>query len=173
MIRPTFKQYSFSLLKNASPFLFSFLLLLIGLFPVRVPFFVDMYVPMVIVSLFYWIIVRPDLMRPLFVFILGFFSDVMYQNPLGFHSLLFLLFYVLIASQRRFLINRSFLFLWGAFSILLIPYFLLRWCLASLLFLTFMPFWAMIGQILLLIGLFPVIGGICAKMYVHYLEDVE
>lgn len=173
MIRAGYKAWLLHLLKNGTPFLVSFFLLLIGLFPVRVSFLTQLHMPLVFISLFYWIIFRPDLLPPVVVFLLGVCSDLFYQNPLGLHAFSFLLFYLVVKSQRRFLTSRSFSFLWSAFVVFLIPLFIVEWLLASLLFMHFLGFWTMIGQAVLVIGVFPLVAGVCAWLYRRFLEVDE
>ncbi len=173
MIRLGYKASLLRFLKNGIPFLFSFFLLIIGLFPIRIVFLTQLHVSLVFISLFYWVIFRPDLQPPIVVFILGLCADLFYQTPLGLYTFSFLLFYLIIKNQRRFLTNRSFSFLWGAFSVFVIPLFILEWLLASLLFLHFLSFWSMLGQTFLMIGLFPLIAGGCACLYHRFLEVDE
>ncbi len=173
MILIGYKAHIFYFLKSGIPFFVSFFLLMIGLFPVRLAFLTQLHVSLVFISLFYWIIFRPDLLPPIVVFLLGVCADLFYQTPLGLYTFSFLLFYLIIINQRRFLTNRSFSFLWGAFSVFVIPLFSAEWLLASLLFLHFLSFWSMIGQTFFIIGLFPLIAGGCACLYRRFLEVDE
>ena len=153
------------------PFLSCLGFLFLGLFPFRIPFFIELFVPFFYISLFCWLFLRPDLLPPLSVFCLGVLSDLMYANPLGVETLICMLLYLSVYSQRRFLIGHSFIFLWGTFALLMLPLFIIQWSLNSLLRWHVMPFDIMIGQWLLLIGFYPIIAGLCSKLYNMYLDE--
>ena len=57
--------------------------------------------------------------------------------------------------------------------VFLIPLFIVEWLLASLLFMHFLSFWTMIGQAVLVIGVFPLVAGVCAWLYRRFLEVDE
>ena len=95
------------------------------------------------------------------------------MNPLGINTFVFMLFYLIVYTQRRFLIGHSFLFLWNTFAIFIIPLFILQWGLVSLLRGQFMPINSMIGQCFLLIGFYPFIAWFCSKLYNSYLDDIS
>lgn len=158
-------------LKQAAPFLISLGFLFLGLFPFRFSFMMDLYIPFIYVSLFCWLILRPDLLPPLCIFILGVLSDLMYANPLGFHTFIFMFFYLVVFTQRRFLIGHSFLFLWVAFAVLMGPMFCLQWGLASLISMQWMSFKLIMGQYLLSIGFYPLVAWLCSKTYSFYTDE--
>lgn len=154
------------------PFLTCFGFLFLGLFPFRLAFFVELFVPFIFIALFCWLILRPDLLPPMTVFILGVLADLMYVYPLGTDAFVFMLFYVLVYTQRRFLIGHSFLFLWGTFAVFMLPLIGFQWGLVSLLRWQLMPIGAAVGQYCLLIGFYPLIAGLCSKLYNMYLDDM-
>lgn len=155
------------------PFLTCFGFLFLGLFPFRFSFFIDLFVPFILIALYCWLILRPDLLPPASVFGLGILSDLIYANPLGADTFIFMVFYMVIYTQRRFLIGHSFLFLWGTFAILMVPLLAAQWGLVSLLRWQFMPVALMVGQYCLLIGFYPIIAGLCSKLYNMYLDDMS
>lgn len=154
------------------PFLTCFGFLFLGLFPFRLAFFAELFVPFIFIALFCWLTLRPDLLPPITVFILGVLSDLIYANPLGVDTLIFMLFYVLVYTQRRFLVGHSFLFLWGTFAVFMLPLIGFQWGLVSLLRWQLMPIGAAVGQYCLLIGFYPLIAGLCSKLYNMYLDDM-
>ena len=158
-------------LQRHIPFLFSFFLLLLGLFPWRVLFLSHFAVPIVYVSLFFWTIFCLGLLSPFTVFLLGLLADLLTITPLGYYTFLFLIFYWGILLERQFLIGRSFLFLWGAFCAFVCPLIILQWLLASLLSLSWLSFWFFCGQGILLMTFYPFVFVCCAFLYQKYLRD--
>lgn len=158
--------------RQATPFLMSLILLFMGLFPFRFSFLADLYIPLIYISLFCWMILRPDLLPPLSVFVLGLLADLMYATPIGLNSLIFMLFYLLMMTQRRFLIGHSFSFLWSIFAVLMVPVFLLQWGLVCAIQMQGMSFAIVLGQYLLAVGFYPLIAWACAKVYDSYLGDL-
>ncbi|MEJ0042519.1 MAG: hypothetical protein WDM81_10010 [Rhizomicrobium sp.] len=57
--------------------------------------------------LYFWAIVRPDLMTPFWVFVLGVLEDLFSGGPPGFWAASFLVAYALIDSQRDMLAGLS------------------------------------------------------------------
>ncbi len=158
---------------NGIPFLTCFGFLFLGLFPFRLAFFIELFVPFVLISLYCWLILRPDLLPPASVFILGVLSDLIYANPLGIDALVFMLLYLILYTQRRFLIGHSFSFLWGTFAVFMMPLFVVQWALVSLLHLQMMPIGVMVGQYALLIGFYPIVAWLCSKLYNAYLDEFK
>ena len=158
-------------LRQHITFLFSFFLLILGLFPWRVPFLSHYAVPIVYASLFFWTVFCLYLFTPFCVFLLGLSADLLTISPLGYYTFLFLVFYWGILLERQFLIGRSFLFLWGSFCAFAFPLIILQWLLASLLNLSWLSFYFFCGQGILLMAVFPFIFICCTYLYQKYLED--
>ena len=91
-------KYSLNiLLQRNIPFLTTFFLIIFSLMPWQVAFISYFAVPLAYICLFYWTIFCTDLMTPFPVFILGLCADLLTTAPLGYNTLLFLLFrFVLI-----------------------------------------------------------------------------
>lgn len=67
--------------------------------------------------IYYWGISHPSASLVLSLFFWGGIKDGLTHTPLGFHSLLWLLFYVLIVKQRRFLMGKSFSLIWTGYAL--------------------------------------------------------
>ena len=157
---------SFSLFwRYRIPFLFSFFLLLVGMFPWRIAFLSHFAVPIVYASLFFWTVFCVDLLTPFSIFILGISADLLTISPFGYYTFLFLIFYKGVLFERQFLIRRSFLFLWGCFCIYVFPLLLSQWLLACLLNLSWLSFWFFLGQGILLMIIYPFIFACCSFLY--------
>ncbi len=170
-MRSSFARLTLLFLQYHIPFFFSFFLLLFGMLPWRVAFLSHFAVPIVYCSLFFWAVFRPDSLTALNVFLLGLSADLLTISHLGYYSFLFLIFYLGVLLERRFLIARSFLFLWGAFCTFVCPLIICQWLLASLLNLSWLSFWFFLGQGVLLMAAYPFISTCCAFLYERYLED--
>jgi rod shape-determining protein MreD len=87
-------------LSNAIPFILGVIGILIANFPVslmggRVP------PPLfVLMPLYFWTLVRPDLMRPLAVFALGLLQDLVSGSPMGVWTLSFVAAYAIVDRNR-------------------------------------------------------------------------
>ena len=173
IFRETFSQKLSFFLIHQIPCLMGVFLLFVGLFPLRLSFFTQHYIPFVYISLFYWIVFRPDLLSPLRVFFLGFLADLIYQTPLGYQSFCFVLFYVLVLIKQRFLQARSFSFLWRAFCIYSLGFILFQWLFSMLLYWQYLSVTIFLAQMILLWISYPFVAGICGFFYVKWLEDEE
>lgn len=171
MIKTSTTRLMCLFLRYNIPFFFSFFLLLFGMLPWRVSFFSHFAIPIIYASLFFWAVYRPESLSAPVVFLLGLSADLLTIAPLGYYTLLFLLFYWGVLLERRFLVGRSFLFLWGAFCIFVCLLIVGQWLLASLLNLSWLSFWFFMGQGLLLMAVYPFISAVCSWLYERYLED--
>ena len=80
-------------------------------------------------TLYYWGIYRPDLIPSVFLIVIGCFTDSVLGTPLGCHSLVFLAAYWLVLTQRRHFIDQSFVVVWLGFTVLAIIAELFKWVL--------------------------------------------
>lgn len=167
----TFSERLSFFLVQQLPFLMGLFLLLIGLFPLKLSFFTQHYIPFIYIALFYWIVFRPDLLSPFRVFLLGFLADLLYQTPLGYQSFCFVLFYILVLLEQRFLQGRSFSFLWKSFCIFTIGFTLFQWVLSMLLHWQYIPMRIFFVQMLLLWISYPFISCLCGLFYMKWLDE--
>ena len=73
------------------PTLISFILGLAVVLPVGLPHWGELAPPLLLISVFYWATVRPDLMPPTAAFVLGLFQDLLTHSPLGIGALIMVL----------------------------------------------------------------------------------
>jgi rod shape-determining protein MreD len=112
-----------------SPFAFTFLLLILGLVPLRLPYLPPFGVSLVLVSVFYWAIHRPSALPAPAVFILGLLADLLGGGMLGLNVLVLLSAYAVTVGLRRWLIGASFAVVWWGFAIVTAGALLLTWLL--------------------------------------------
>jgi len=97
------------------PTLISLVLTLAVVLPVGLPHWGALAPPLLLISVFYWSTVRPDLMPPTAAFVLGLFQDLLTRSPLGSAALVMVLVQWTMRGQRRYLANRPFFLMWAAF----------------------------------------------------------
>lgn len=70
--------------------------------------------------LFYWAIYRPTSIPLSVIMFVGLFMDTITGSFLGLNAFIYLLIWVLLIYQRRYLYNKTFLLSWSVFSIVAI-----------------------------------------------------
>lgn len=70
-----------------------------------------------LIFLFYWACYWPRLMHPIFVFVIGLLEDCMSGGVIGIRSLLYLIIYSLVLSQRRLILKEPFPVVWIVFAV--------------------------------------------------------
>ncbi|MCZ6846638.1 MAG: rod shape-determining protein MreD, partial [Alphaproteobacteria bacterium] len=120
-------------LGNLVPVVTTFLFVLIGQLPLPVPLLSDVAPAFALISLYYWIVFRPDLMPYAAVFGLGIVQDAVAGAPFGLYALVYLLVQALVLNQRRFIAGKPFWVFWSGFAMVAPVAALATWMLASLL----------------------------------------
>jgi rod shape-determining protein MreD len=98
------------------PTVISLVLTLAVVLPIGLPQWGVLAPPLLLIAVFYWSIVRPDLMPPTAAFVLGLFQDLLTHSPLGSGALVMVLTQWTMRGQRRYLANRPFFLMWAAFA---------------------------------------------------------
>ncbi|KLN62046.1 hypothetical protein WH96_00400 [Kiloniella spongiae] len=132
-MNPTFWQRIDGLARSACPFTITLLLTVLFLVPLRIPNLAEVVPSILLISVFYWTLYRPDLMPIWAVFGLAFIHDLLSGILLGVGPLILLLFCLALNGQRKFLVGASFSALWINFFILSSLAFLFQWVLIYLL----------------------------------------
>ncbi|HEY0527167.1 MAG TPA: rod shape-determining protein MreD [Stellaceae bacterium] len=107
------------------------LLAVASVLPVRVPGYASVTPLFPLMSVYHWIIYRPELMPPLALFLLGLVLDLLSGAPLGVSSLLFLIARSVVIRQRRFFANRPFPFVWMGLMLLAVVAVAFLWAVGS------------------------------------------
>ena len=159
-------------LKRHSPKLLTLFILLFSVAPTYLPGYSTVRPYLTLVPVFYWAVYRPDDFSVLSAFFFGLFLDFIDGTPLGVNTLVFTLFYLLVETQRRYLIGKSFVFIWFGFSVLSMGAYFFKWLFVSINYAAFTPvITAFISYVLLLLS-YPVVSWPCARLHV-YLSDKE
>ena len=159
-------------LRRYAPKLLTLLILLFSVAPTYLPGYFTVRPYLTLIPVFYWIVYRPYDFSVFSAFMFGLFLDFLDGTPLGVNVLVFTLFYLLVQTQRRYLIGKSFVFIWFGFSILAFGAYFFKWLLVSINYAVFTPIiTAFISYILLLLS-YPIVSWPCAWLHV-YLSDKE
>ena len=141
--------------RNLAPFLLTLMLLLISLVQTHIPGFGPVMPMLVLMSVYYWAIYRPDLMPLSVVFLIGLTQDLLSGGPIGVQAVVLLICYWLVAVQRRFFHSKSFGVVWWGFMLLGMVAALLNWSLVALVERSALAPWPVLFSYALSIALFP------------------
>jgi rod shape-determining protein MreD len=142
------------------PTLISFVLGAAVVLPVGLPHWGELAPPLLLISVFYWSTVRPDLMPPTAAFVLGLFQDLLTGSPLGVGALIMVLTQWIMRGQRRYLANRPFFLMWAAFAPVVLIAGILDWIIYALLNFHVVPAMEALVRMVLGFFLFPVVAWI-------------
>lgn len=156
--------------RNLLPFAVTVLMMLVAMAPTHVPGLAAIAPPLTLISVFYWAIHRPDLLRPSVVFVLGVLQDLLTGMPLGLSALVFTIAYWVVLTQRRFFLGNSFLLLWWGFGMVALSAAAIQWAVYSLTFVTVMGVRPAAFQALLAIAIFPLPAWLLMRLHRAFLS---
>jgi len=156
--------------RHLMPFAVTTLAMLLGMVPMQIPYYAVVTPPLVLVSIFYWAIHRPDLLRPSVVFLLGVLQDLLSGAPLGISPLVYIIAYWLLIAQRRFFLGGGFLALWWGFAIVAMVAALVQWLAYSVILVSLVDFAPAGFQALLAIAVFPLPAWACMRLHRAFLN---
>ena len=145
--------------RGAVPALSFVILLVLVLAPAPIAFFGGVAPALPLMAIYYWVMLRPDLMPRTLVFVAGLLEDALMGVPLGVHALVYLLAHVAILSQRQFIAGKPFWLFWCGFGLLAPVALALRWTIVSALRGELLAPDMVAVNILLTLVLFPAIAG--------------
>lgn len=131
MIRSPFWQRVDKWARSSIPVGLTLLLLLIGLLPWHFPELGSIGISLVIISVFYWGLKKPQLMTPWSILAIGLIGDLLGVTPTGVGTVSLLLLYAMVRSQARALRNMPFLVIWGTFILMAAITILISWLLTA------------------------------------------
>lgn len=140
------------------PTVISLILALAVVLPVGLPQWGVLAPPLLLIAVFYWSIVRPDLMPPTAAFVLGLFQDLLTHAPLGSGALVMVLTQWTMRGQRRYLANRPFFLMWAAFAPVVAIAGALDWMIYALLNFHLISILGALARMVLGFVLFPVVA---------------
>lgn len=156
--------------RNLLPFGSVVVAMLLAMVPLPLPGYSVVTPPLVLICLFYWVIHRPDLLRPLVVFALGVLHDLISGSPLGVTSLYLILTYWLLITQRRFFLGRSFGMLWLGFALVAFGASAVQWLVFALMSAHLLDARPVLVHAALGVALFPLPTYLLQRLHRAYLS---
>jgi rod shape-determining protein MreD len=108
------------------------LLVIVDFLPFSISQEAVIFPSLTIIAIFYWAIYRPDLVPPIFIFLIGLLKDIGTGTPIGLMASVFLIIYGVSFSQRRFFIGKTFYFTWLGFAVISAASFFIIWTMSAL-----------------------------------------
>lgn len=149
--------------RNLSPFALTFLIVLVGMLPVRLPDLAPVVPLLTLAAVFYWFVHRPDLMPAWAVFLIGVFNDLLTGGLPGVGVLALLFVCVVVSLQRRLFARGSFLILWFGFALVAAGAMLVTWALHCLLLGTMLDPRPALFQYLTTVAAYPCLAWLFAQ----------
>ena len=154
------------------PLLLSLGLVLIAVIPNDIADLAQVTPSLSIMAVYYWSIYRPDLLPAPAAFLIGLTQDVLSGGPAGMMALVLLLVHVLVVSQRRVFVGKSFLVGWWGFAIVASGAAGLSWLVASAWFGALLRPAPVAFQTLLTIALYPCFNWLFGQLHQKVLRAV-
>jgi len=159
--------------RNLVPLATTFLLVLVGQLPLPLPLLSGIAPAFALISLYYWMVFRPDLMPYAAVFALGIIQDAVAGTPFGLYALVYLLVQSLVLNQRRFIVGKPFWVFWTGFALVAPIAAFAAWILASLLRGTLLTPATALVELAMTIILFPAIAWVLVHTQRRFMGMVE
>jgi rod shape-determining protein MreD len=156
--------------RNIAPMAVTVVLMLIGMAPLHLPNYASIAPALPLMALYYWVIHRPDLLRPSLAFALGLLQDLLSGTPLGMTPMIYVLVYWGVLTQRRFFLGTSFAMLWFGFTLIAFGAAFVGWLAYSILNLRLLSPDPALMQALMTVVLFPPFGWMFMRIHRAFLQ---
>lgn len=144
--------------RHLTPVALTLLLIILTAVPSNIPGLGRVAPLLPLISIYHWMIYRPNLMPAYAVFLLGLFQDGLSGTPFGLNALVFLLVYGVVLVQQVFFIGKSFFVVWIGFAFIVAAAQTISWLLLSAYHVTLITPVPLVLQYALSLGLFPVVA---------------
>ncbi len=158
--------------RRLTPFGITLILVIVNLVPLHVPGFVRVAPILPLMAIYHWAVHKPELMPAYAVFLIGFLQDLLTGAPVGLNTMVYLIAYGTVMSQRRFLAGKSFAVIWLGFALVTLGAAAMGWLFGSILTVSLIDPKGLLFQSLLTLGLFPVLAWAFLKWQQAFLESV-
>jgi len=148
-----------------------FVLLALSAAPLEIAHLGEIRPVFMLMTVYYWTILRPSLLPPAVVFLIGLVLDLLSAYPLGMHALIFVVAQGLTRSQRKFLLGQSFLVIWAGFALVALGAGLAQWALFALFNLALLSAKPMLMSVLVSGLLFPLAALPLAMVHRALIDD--
>ena len=121
--------------------------------------------------LFFWIVANPNAISYGLILFLSLFQDILTHAYLGIHQIFYAVFIGFLVSQRRQLLNRSFLLIWSAFFVTLFGLTALKYFFNYIMHAETVSLSQLILETVIPVLIFPLIFKINAWLYTKVFYD--
>src|SRR5512143_2397270 len=139
------------------PFASTLAMLVFGAVPLHIPAFASVAPSVSLIAVFYWSLYRPDLMPAWAAFVLGVVQDIFVGLPLGVGACVLIAVHAAVSTQRRFFVGKSFGIVWLGFAVIASAGLAFTWLLTCIYHGAVLSPNAMLFQVLITIGVFPLL----------------
>jgi rod shape-determining protein MreD len=158
--------------RHSAPVALTLALVMISVVPTRLPGYSVVAPSLTVMSLFYWTVHRPDLMRVWAAFAIGLLEDSLSGTPLGVNALLYVLIHAAILAQYRVFRGKSFGLIWAAFAVIAAFAQLMTAILAAVVGGALIPAGVYAAQLILTILIYPVVAWLMGRAQRAFLATV-
>ena len=151
-------QRDVGLINRLMPALTTVVCVIASVVPARLPAFTAVTPFFALMAIYHWTLYRPDLLPFAGAFAAGLLLDLMTGGPPGISSLVLLLAYALVLSQREHLLMRRFTVVWAGFLIVAAAAAMLQWVVVSLFYGMVLDVRAFLFQGVLTVAVYPVVS---------------
>lgn len=170
-MRPTLWQRMDMMARHMVPFLLTLMLILMAATPSHVPGMVRVGPMLSLISVYYWSVYRPDLLRYGSAFLLGLFEDILTGAPLGSGALALLVTAAIVIGQFKFFVGKPFVVIWWAFAVVAFAATGTRWLAVSLVYGDIVDLQTIGVEYLLTVALYPLLGWFLGRVQMLFIKD--
>lgn len=143
------------------PAVMALLFILFSVIPFSFSPTTKIYVPLVLIVIYYFAVFRPSVLNVITVFFLGILTDLLLSTPFGLNAFFFVLVFFIANLARSFLLDMSFNGLWISFAVLMFVVDLLWYLFSSFIAGQWLFLGAFILQYILLVLFCPLVISFC------------
>jgi|SRR5579883_37874 rod shape-determining protein MreD len=157
-------QRDVGLINRLMPLITIVICVVASLIPAHLPALTAVTPAFPLMAVYHWTLYRPDLLPFVAVFAAGLLLDMLTGAPLGISSLVLLLAYALVLSQRELLLMRRFTVVWIGFLVVTASAAALQWVVVSLFYGTLLDARAFLFQAVLTAAVYPVVSYLLVRV---------
>ncbi len=157
-------QRDVGLINRLMPTLTTVLCVITSVIPAPLPTFIAATPFFALMAVYFWTLYRPELLPFPAVFAAGLLLDILQDAPLGISSLILLLAYALVLSQREQLLMRRFTVVWVGFLVVATAAAALQWGVVSLFYGMVLDIRAFLFQGVLTVAAYPVVSYLLGRL---------
>jgi rod shape-determining protein MreD len=157
-------QRDVGLINRLMPMVTTLLCVIASMIPAHLPAFTAVTPFFALMAIYHWTLYRPDLLPFVAVFAVGLLLDLLTGAPLGISSLVLLIAYALVLSQREYLLMRRFTVVWVGFLAVAAVTAVLQWAVVSLFYGMLLDVRAFLFQGVLTVAVYPVVSYLLVRV---------